>query len=809
MIKQVTFFTLLLILLIGCGELGFGVEESTPEQSTEPAVVTVVVVATPTPDSAETIPPTPSATEPPKPTATNVVEESSELPTDADIPSDTITVDCEPRSDTDFSGQTQSRPNYRVAELRCANFDNTTLAQPDFDQSDLSGATFVGARLSQPDCNGSKMIGVDFSGAVLAQGDFVNCDLTGADLRTATLSNIDWVNTICPNGVNSDEQGNTCASESAMSPISIFVNGVVLFSDTVVGTVTGGSVEVDVEVAEPALAPEWRIDSDGNAIPDFIEIEIGYDPTIDDCIPSACLLASTDAVDAPQPTYQDENVLVILDASGSMGDPMGDTTRIEAAKETLIDYVELLPSTVKLGFMVYGHKGDPTEEGKPASCDGVELLGEVGEVSAEMFPTVLSSFQPNGWTPIGSALQQAERAFADHIGARNKIILVTDGLETCGQDPIAIATQLRANPNIELIVDVIGFGIVSADERLQLEQLAKAGGGIYHDVQRITDFQDYVQSLNAQALAQLQYAACMGREALAASACYTTLHIGTGAIISTHRLSLSADFNNDHDAEIAELDAISDAITAHAELRETRFEAWQAEQSVILDEFTRLSNEAATTFNGNVTIDADGVTVGGDDEVVVDADGVTVGGDDGVSVGGVNVGPGGVSVGSSDDADDPQDPPDPDDAPDQSNTACSPGTGANYAGELIITANFSNEDLRNANFNNATVANANFTGAMLTCATFDSAELANGNFNRVSAAGVRFTSAVLGNATFNGAYLENASFAGAELGNNVFTNANLQGADFSGAVWGLLTFNNTICPDGTNSDSNGGSCALR
>jgi uncharacterized protein YjbI with pentapeptide repeats len=52
-----------------------------------------------------------------------------------------------------------------------------------------------------------------------------------------------------------------------------------------------------------------------------------------------------------------------------------------------------------------------------------------------------------------------------------------------------------------------------------------------------------------------------------------------------------------------------------------------------------------------------------------------------------------------------------------------------------------------------------------------------------------------------------ADLRGAQLAGVDFTNANLTGADWRRAT-GLdsAIFSNTTCPDGTNSDANGGTC---
>ena len=73
-------------------------------------------------------------------------------------------------------------------------------------------------------------------------------------------------------------------------------------------------------------------------------------------------------------------------------------------------------------------------------------------------------------------------------------------------------------------------------------------------------------------------------------------------------------------------------------------------------------------------------------------------------------------------------------------------------------------------------------------------------------------------ASFRGADLREASLAGSNFGNADLTDAILSGgnlteADLTGATvtnadFANVTWSNTVCPDGTNSDDNGGVCDL-
>src|SRR6185312_13106632 len=68
--------------------------------------------------------------------------------------------------------------------------------------------------------------------------------------------------------------------------------------------------------------------------------------------------------------------------------------------------------------------------------------------------------------------------------------------------------------------------------------------------------------------------------------------------------------------------------------------------------------------------------------------------------------------------------------------------------------------------------------------------------------GVNLARQTLEGAEFNGASLHGVNLEGAFLANADFSGATLQGVNTNGAVW-----SNTTCPDGTNSDADGGTCA--
>lgn len=173
------------------------------------------------------------------------------------------------------------------------------------------------------------------------------------------------------------------------------------------------------------------------------------------------------------------NVLLMLDASGSMAAGIGGETKMAAAQDALIQFSGKLPASANVALRVYGHTGNNQESGKAESCAGSELLYPFEKLDAARFETAVRSFKPTGWTPIAASLAAAAQDFAKAPAkdGSNVVYVVSDGIETCDADPVEAARKLHAS-DIDVVVNVIGFA-VDAEAAKQLEAVAKAGGGEY------------------------------------------------------------------------------------------------------------------------------------------------------------------------------------------------------------------------------------------------------------------------------------------------------------------------------------------
>ncbi len=174
----------------------------------------------------------------------------------------------------------------------------------------------------------------------------------------------------------------------------------------------------------------------------------------------------------------DVNIIVILDSSGSMAEKIISDRKIDIAKKAVSDFLTKMPQGVKTGLIVYGHKGSNSTTDRDFSCKGIEEIIKLNKNNYNDIITAMDSFNPKGWTPIAGSLELAKNIFSNS-GKNNKnyLILLSDGVESCGGDPLDAAKNIKSEiPDIKLIV--IGLASDSKTNDF-LKKIAEQGGGSY------------------------------------------------------------------------------------------------------------------------------------------------------------------------------------------------------------------------------------------------------------------------------------------------------------------------------------------
>ncbi|TPJ84644.1 VWA domain-containing protein [Mesorhizobium sp. B2-5-4] len=162
-------------------------------------------------------------------------------------------------------------------------------------------------------------------------------------------------------------------------------------------------------------------------------------------------------------------VIIILDASGSMWAQIDGKPKLEIARESLRTVLQSVPAADEIGFMAYGHR----EKG---SCDDIQLIVPPQAGSASAISAAADSMKFLGKTPLTAAVKKAAEALR-YTEDKATVVLITDGLETCGGDPCALGKELEAS-GVDFTADVVGFGL-TADEGKQIACLADNTGGKY------------------------------------------------------------------------------------------------------------------------------------------------------------------------------------------------------------------------------------------------------------------------------------------------------------------------------------------
>jgi hypothetical protein len=189
----------------------------------------------------------------------------------------------------------------------------------------------------------------------------------------------------------------------------------------------------------------------------------------------------------------------ILDASGSMLETLEGKTRLAIAQDVLTSRLKALPPGAQIGLRVYGHRV-PYQNNEAESCKDIELVVPIQANGAQPIIDWLPTMQALGMTPMSESIRLAAEDFTFEPGRKNFIVLISDGEETCGDDPATVVQYLK-EIGIDFTIHVIGLD-VDAQTREQLSRIAEAAGGRYHDANSEADLQAALDQVNSDMYAE-------------------------------------------------------------------------------------------------------------------------------------------------------------------------------------------------------------------------------------------------------------------------------------------------------------------
>lgn len=170
------------------------------------------------------------------------------------------------------------------------------------------------------------------------------------------------------------------------------------------------------------------------------------------------------------------SLLLLVDVSGSMGDPIGNGNRqvkIDVARQAATDAIQIAVRKGSTEIAVLAFEGN-------CSNPVPRQIGFTSDfVALERF---ISSLQPGGGTPMAEAVKFANR-FMQRAGASSArdqmIVLLADGQNDCGSVADAMA-ELQAS-GVIFRHETVGFGIEPESIAARdLQDIATASNGTYH-----------------------------------------------------------------------------------------------------------------------------------------------------------------------------------------------------------------------------------------------------------------------------------------------------------------------------------------
>lgn len=177
------------------------------------------------------------------------------------------------------------------------------------------------------------------------------------------------------------------------------------------------------------------------------------------------------ADDSKEDEKKPPKIIFVLDASGSMWGQVAGEAKIISAKTVLKKAINDLPDDSEVGLIAYGHR-------KKGDCEDIETLSPLKAIDKTGLSEKIDGLDAKGKTPITESLRKAiAEVKALNTDETVKIVLVSDGLETCDGDPCKLVKEAK-EAGVKITVHVIGFDTGKLNVS-QLECIAQAGDGIY------------------------------------------------------------------------------------------------------------------------------------------------------------------------------------------------------------------------------------------------------------------------------------------------------------------------------------------
>jgi len=148
--------------------------------------------------------------------------------------------------------------------------------------------------------------------------------------------------------------------------------------------------------------------------------------------------------------------------------------KIDIAKKTILKILSELSSDatsqIKIGLRTFG------EDRELDHKKDTRLVIPISELDIIKFEKALKELKASGYSPIAYSMLVA--GFDFPIAGDNMIILVTDGKESCGGDPVSVVRRLKKE-GLDVVINVIGYAVDKKEED-SLKEIASISSGTYN-----------------------------------------------------------------------------------------------------------------------------------------------------------------------------------------------------------------------------------------------------------------------------------------------------------------------------------------
>lgn len=147
-------------------------------------------------------------------------------------------------------------------------------------------------------------------------------------------------------------------------------------------------------------------------------------------IAASLALGVVAAAGTSAPALAQQNMILVLDSSGSMAGRIAGIRKIDIARQVVGDILGSVNPNTRLGLFAYGHR-------RKGDCSDIEMIHRVSKPDRRAMLQAIDALKPVGKTPLSDAVRKAAETLR-YTEEKATVILVSDGEETCNADPCAL-----------------------------------------------------------------------------------------------------------------------------------------------------------------------------------------------------------------------------------------------------------------------------------------------------------------------------------------------------------------------------------